>query len=280
MRRIYASIFRNKRGISPAFSTMILTAGVIVMILVAMSYANNILDFKLAQNEFETNKQLMQTTGQQMDDIAWTIGRTQTVTYTSRFGSIKIQPEALEYTMSVHTNSGWENLSLPGETGILLFNMPVDTFSMSNDYFERIPASANSSFLLAGSSVPVSQVICEEKLPMNDGNYLRIALIPTIRMLESDIAGLQTLKFYLPTLQSGDSQYYSQSLTLTGGGISRITCDQVDQVVISAEFPKAAELGFDESFFNFSSNIVTLNDLSSAVVEFYVGEVQVSIGAV
>jgi hypothetical protein len=60
---------------------MILMAGVIVMILVAMSYASNILNLKVAQNEFDGNKQFMATTGQQLDDIAWTIGRTQTITY-------------------------------------------------------------------------------------------------------------------------------------------------------------------------------------------------------
>ena len=265
---------------------MILTAGVIVMILVAMTYANNILNFKVAQNEFESNKQFMKTTGQQIDDIAWTIGRTQTVTYSSRFGDVKLQESVLEYSVSVHTSSGWETLTLPGETGIVLFNMPVSAYSMGNNYFERVPTSADSSFVLFDSSAPVSQVICEEKLPMNDGSYLRIALVPTIRVLESTIAGTQTFKFYLPSLQSGNSPYQSQSLTLTGQGISKVTCNDVDQVIISVTFPKAAELGFDESFFSFNSTTVTLDSTSSpslapnSVVEFYVGEVQVSVGAV
>jgi hypothetical protein len=259
---------------------MILTAAVIVMILVAMSYANNILDFKIAQNEYESNKQFMKTTAQQMDNLAWTIGRTQTVTYSSRFGNVKLQEAVLEYSVSVHTSSGWETLTLPGETGIVLFNMPVSTYSMGNNYFQRVPVSANSSFLLFDSSAPVSQVICVEKLSMNDGNYLRVALVPTIRVLQSSIAGSQNLKFYLPSLQSGESKYLSQSLTLAGSGISKVTCDDVDQVAISVTFPKAAELGFDESFFNFNSTTVTWDTPSSSIVEFYVGKVQVSIGAV
>ena len=259
---------------------MILTAGVIVMILVAMTYANNILNFKIAQNEYESSKKFMQTTGQQMDDIAWTIGRTQTVTYSSRFGGVKLQEAVLEYSVTVHSSSGVQTLTLPGETGIVLFNMPVSSYSMGNNYFERVPTSANSSFLLFDSSAPVSQVICEEKLPMNDGSYLRIALVPTIRVLESWIAGSQNLKFYLPSLQSGNSPYQSQSLTLTGEGIYKVTCEDVYQVDISVAFPKAAELGFDESFFNFNSTTVTWESPSSSIVEFYVGKVQVSVGAV
>ena len=79
------------------------------MILVAMSYANNILSLKMAENEYSTNKQFMQTTGQQIDDIAWTVGRTQTITYSSKYGNVKFQDVALDYTFQVHTSSGWKN---------------------------------------------------------------------------------------------------------------------------------------------------------------------------
>ena len=61
--------------------------------------------------------------------------------------------------------------------------MPVGSYSLGNNYFERLPSNANSSFLLSGSSSPISQVICEEKVPMSDGSYTRIALVPTMRVL-------------------------------------------------------------------------------------------------
>ena len=47
-----------------------MTAAVVVMILVAMTYANTFLDTRMAENEFSTNKQFMLTTGLQIDDIA------------------------------------------------------------------------------------------------------------------------------------------------------------------------------------------------------------------
>ncbi len=49
----------------------------------------------MAQNEYNTNKQFMQTTGQQIDDIAWTVGRTQTISYSSKYGNVKFQEVAL-----------------------------------------------------------------------------------------------------------------------------------------------------------------------------------------
>jgi len=108
------SLRKDERAASPAISTVILTAAGIVMILIAMSYANNILSLKMAQNEFSTNKQFMQTTGQQLDDIAWTVGRTQTVSFSSRYGTVKFQDSALNYTFRVHSSAGWENMTISG----------------------------------------------------------------------------------------------------------------------------------------------------------------------
>jgi hypothetical protein len=280
---------KNNKAVSPAISTIILTAGVVVMILVVMTYSNTFLNTGLAQNEFNSNKQFMSTAGLQMDQVAWTIGRAQTVSYSSKFGSIAIQPLALTYTFAVHTTtSGWQNLSAPIETGIVLYNMPISVFSMGNNYFERVPMGSTSAFLQSGSSAPVSQVFCEEKLPMTGGSFNRIVVIPTLRVLNTTVTGTQGatyFKFYLPVLENGTSPYRSQSLTLTGDGITKMSWSSVDQVVITASFPKAAS-GFDPTFFRFQSTTITLNSTSNpklpsnSVVELYVGKVLVTIGLV
>jgi hypothetical protein len=257
------------------------------MILVAMSYANNLLNLKMAENEYSSNKQFMLTSGQQIDDIAWTIGRTQTVSYSSKFGAIKFEEAALTYTFQVHNQSSglWETLTT-WQTGVILFNMPVSAYSLGNGYFDRVPSSANSSFLLPGSTASITQVICEEKLPMNDGSYNRIVLVPTLRLLNSTVGSTNYFKFYSPSLENGTNLYRSQSVTLTGGGISKISCSDIDQVNITVSFPKAVSLGFDSSFFNFNSTTITLNGASTpavtsgSVVEFYVGKVVVAIGQV
>ncbi len=286
MRNSHTSLRKDKKAASPAVSTVILMAAGVVMILVAMTYANNILSAKMAQSEYSTNQQFMQTTGQQIDDIAWTVGRTQTISYSSQYGNVKFQSAALTYNFSIHTSSGWDNFTVSGQTGIILYNMPVSSYTLGNNYFERLPNNANSSFLLSDSTAPVSQVICEEKLPMSDGSFTRIALIPTMRLLNSTIGSNNYFKFYLPDLENGTNLYRSQSITLMGNGISKITRSSVDQVVISVSFPKAESIGFDSSFFNFKSNIIALNSNSTpklpagSVVEFYVGKVVVTIGLV
>jgi hypothetical protein len=279
-----SSLRKNQKAISPAISTVIMTAAGIVLIFVAMNFANNSLNTQMANNEFTSNKQFMLTTGQQIDDIAWTTGRTQTVTYSSKFGGVNFQQLALNYTFSVHTSSGWENLTTTGVTGIIQYKMLVSEYSPGNNYFE--PLQFNGSFLQSGSSAPVTQVFCEEKLPMNDGSYTRIVVVPTMRMLTSTITGNQQnatnyYKFYLPLLENGTSPFRPQSLTVTGDGITKISRSGVDQVNIEVSFPQS---GFASSFFHFNSTSITLNSTTNpkisanSVVEFYLGSVIVTVG--
>jgi hypothetical protein len=277
------SLRKDKRAVSPAISTVILTAAVVVMILVAMGFANSFLDARMAENEFSTNKQFMLTTGLQIDDIAWTIGRTQTVRYSSKFGNMKFESAALNYTFEVDMGAGWVPV-FANVTGMILFNIPVSTYSISNNYFERILPSSNGSFLQEGPSAPVSHVFCVEKLPMIEGNYTRIVAVPSIRMLTSTIEGPEGTptnytKFYLPTLEPGTHLYRSQSITMTGNDITKIIRSGVNQVRITVTFPNV-DLGFDSNFFNFDHISETKPLSPGSVVEFYVGKVIVTLGQV
>ena len=140
--------------------------------------------------------------------------------------------------------------------------MPVDSYSIGNNYFERVPLSTNGSFLQAGSSAPVAQVLCEEKLFSNAASYARIVLVPTIRMLNSTITGANPtsyFKFYLPYLSSGwyNTMPASPSVTLTGENVTKITETGVKKIIITAS--PNINSGFNSSFFNFPSTTVTLN---------------------
>jgi hypothetical protein len=234
----------------------------------------------MAENEFSTNKQFMLTTGLQIDDIAWTIGRTQTVRYSSQYGNMKVLSPAVNYTFEIDTGSGWTPL-FNITTGMIMFNIPVTTYSVGNNYFERVMSSSNGSFLQEGPSAPVTQVFCVEKLPMNEGNYTRIVVAPSIRMLNSMI-GSQSgatnyTKFYLPVLSQGNHLYLSQSITMTGNDISKIVQSGVTGVRISVSYPND-DLGFDSDFFKFDSEVVEVT--AGSVVEFYVGTVIVTLGKV
>jgi hypothetical protein len=268
---------RDERAVSPAISTVILTSAVVVLLLVTVTFGNNFLNARMAENEFSAMKQFMQTVGLQIDDVAWTIGRAQTTRYASKYGQVNFEVLALKYTVYVNDDVYLIDYS----TGILLYNMPISSYSVSNNYSERIFPSSDSSFLQIGTSAPVSHVYVIEKLPMNDGNFIRVVVAPSIRMLNSTISTGEEDKnyfqFFLPVLSSGSHPRYSQSVTLAGSKVSVETVDSVNKVKIHVSFLKDG-LGFDEDFFNFESVDEEVDVPDGSIIEFYTGEVIVSLG--
>jgi hypothetical protein len=273
------SLRRDKKAVSPAISTVILTSAVVVLLLVTVVFANNFLSSRMAENEFSAMEQFMQTVGLQIDDVAWIIGRTQTIRYASKFGQVSFESVALNYTVYVNKGAGYVYL-INNLTGILLFNMPIIKYSIGNDYYESIFPS-DRSFLQKGTSAPISHVYATEKLPMRDGSFIRVVVAPTIRMLNSTISMGESennyFKFYLPVLTNGTSPYHSQSVTLTGKNVLVKTEGSVNSVKIRVSFPKI-NLGFGKDFFNFDSEEELVDVPDGSIIEVYTSEVSVSLG--
>ncbi len=255
------------------------------MVLVAMVYANNFLDARLAENEFATNKQFMLTTSLQIDDIAWTIGRAQTVRYSSRYGQVDFEPGVLTYTLQVHYE-GKDPETFTWDTGAVMFNMPVDKFTMGNGYFEQTFPASDWSFIQSGPSAPVSHVFAIEKLNIEAGSYNRVVVVPSIRMMpDANIDSQTYVRLYLPLLMSGESLHRSQSVTLVGKNVTQYVFKDVTQVQVSVSYPPLQESrGFDADFFKFNPDTIILDESSvpplpsGSIVELYVGEVTVSLG--
>jgi len=251
------------------------------MVLVAMVYTNGFLNARIAENEFVTNKQFMLTTALQIDDIAWTIGRTQTIRYSSRYGAVGFQGDAISYTIHVSTQGGGE-FEFLYQTGLILFNMPSSVYTLGNDYFERIFPS-DDNVIQSGPTAAASHVYVIEKLPMESGNLTRVVIAPTIRMLDSSMGEQSTVRFYMASLNAASSPYLSQSVTLIGKDVTQYAYSNVTEVRITVEYPSAGQR-FDSTFFNFFENNIVLNSLSdpplptNSAIAFYVGEVAVSLG--
>ena len=196
----------RKQGISPVISSVVMTGAIIAILSVALVFANNLLWSRVAEGEFNSSKQLMHTAGLQIDDVAWTNGRTETITYASQYGSVVLEPSVLNYTISVETSEG--TTYFMNTTGILLFNMPTSQYSITDDYWERIFPDPDESLILMGTSAPVTRVFSIQRTPMPDGKYIRVVTAPSIRVLYSAInASINTyyIRMYLPVLSAGES---------------------------------------------------------------------------
>lgn len=270
---------KGVRAVSPAISTVMLTGAIVVMLVVAVAFANNYLNAQIAQNEFGAMEQFMQTIGLQIDYVAWINGQTQTTRFASRFGFISLYPVFLSYNVYLDNSSSPTFSYL---TRVLLFNMPISNYNIANGHYEQIIPTSSSSFLQTGTSAVVARVFVIEKLPMTDGSYVRIVVAPCIRVMNSSIStGVPSspynyTKFYLPLLQVGSWSGNSQSLTLTGTNVRRDTRGGIS-VKITIGFPNATS-GFDSDFFRFSRLNETANIQAPSTVEFFTSNVTMSLG--
>lgn len=277
----------GKRGVSPVISTVIMTGAMIALLSVALVFANNFISSKIAESDFSSGKQLMKTIGLQIDDVAWTVARTETIQYTSRFGEITLLSSALNYTLYVKTEGDDDyHFLVSYPVGVLLFNIPTSRYSIGNDHYELIFPSQNNNLTLTGTSAPVIREFAVEKLPMVGGSYIRIVVAPCIRSLFSTInmSGSSTyyVKLFLPCLTQGNAPRSTQSVTMTGSSINATTVSHVTSINVTVSFPSpTADMGFDASFFKFPSlyQVIDIPDgYEDSVLEFFVGGVTVEFG--
>ena len=272
---------------SPAISTVILTGTIVTLLSVTLIFANNSLRSKIAESDFNSAKQFMQTVGLQIDDVAWMVGRTETVRYSNKYGEVTIEPSTLNYTVYVKTNgSSTYEFFASYEVGVLLFNVPTSSYSVTNGFWQLIFPSQNDTLTLKGTSAPIVRIFAVEKMPMYDGSYLRVVVAPAIRALFSSIntssSSTYYVKLYLPILTPGEAPRLSQSVTLTGNSIGANTINSVTSINVTVSFPRESPPeSFDDYFFNFPSLSEVIDippGYSDAVLEFYVSEVMVEFG--
>jgi hypothetical protein len=158
-----------------------------------------------------------------------------------------------------------------------MFSIPVYDYTVANNYFEEIFPSSQD-LLQNGTSAPVCRAFAIEKIPMQDGSYIRVVVVPIVRQLNTVISAVSYDSFYLPIFNTGSSPELAQSVTLTGLNVYYGISSNVHNVTISITFPNPA-MGLTPSFFNFdtTSQTVILGS-NPSVVEIYGGNLTVSLG--
>ncbi|MCW4033890.1 MAG: hypothetical protein NWF03_00845 [Candidatus Bathyarchaeota archaeon] len=269
----------KNRGISPAISSVIMTGAMVAILSVTLVFANNFLWDRVAEGDFNSSKQLMQTIGLQIDDVAWTEGRTETTNYATQYGNVVIRPATVNYTISVETSTS--SIKFSNKTGIIMFNLPTSSYTITDGYWENIFPRQNDSLTLSGTSAPVARVFAVEKVPMSDGNYIRVVVVPAVRVLHSSIntsiSSTHYIRMYLPVLTAGSSPRLTDTITLSGKSLQAYTISDVESINVAVSFDAGSD--FDSAFFNFSFDSEDLSIPGGDVVlELYLSEVSVAFG--
>jgi hypothetical protein len=276
-----AGLRRNRRAVSPAISSVILTAAVVVLVLVAMSFAIDLRDSKIAENEFASVRQFMQTAAIQIDDIAWVPWRTQTFRYSRSYGSMSFIPNILNFTIYYRNASGEYRLGSYA-SGVLAFNMPISKYNVYDGYFELIyptNSSMANCFIFRGATAPVTRVYAIEKL--STGSFVRVILNPCVRIVEANVSGNKQHRLYLPILYESGSRGNNPTVTFTSTQVFsknvkdatkiRVVVTALSQVYGASFFVKSP-LGADKII----DEEIYLG--GSSTVVFYFSRVEVALG--
>jgi hypothetical protein len=285
VKNLARKIFRNRKGIEPVVATVIITGTIIALVTVATIFANNLLTASIAQSDFNSAKQYMQTIAMQIDDVAWQTGQTETVSYSSRYGTVTALNGALNYSITMTPTTG-KPKTLNFITGIIYFYMQTSYYSISNNYSSQVWPLQVQNPVNNGSTAPVATVFAVEKMPMSDGSYIRVVAAPVIRLINSTITTAANSTFYfnlyLPVLSLTSSPRLSQSVTLNGNSISFWTQNNLQSISVTVSFPENS-FGFGNTFFHFPRTTELITAPSghglTCVAQLYTGSVSVSLGA-
>ena len=272
----------DKRGISPVVSSVIMTGAIVAILSVALVFANNLLWSRVAEGDFDSSEQMMQTVGLEIDDVAWTVGRTGTIRYASQYGDVVLVSSVLTYNVSVVADG--DTYEFSNTTGVIIFNLPTSHYSIKDGYWARIFPDSDENLTLTGTSAPVARVFAVERTPMPGGKYMRVVVAPSVRVLFSSInssTNTYYIRMYIPVLNEGESPRLYQSLTLTGESVNAYTLNNVTSIDVSVDFPRGVSDSFDSAFFNFpavNQSITIPSGYDNVVFELYLSEVSVGFG--
>ncbi|MEM3551303.1 MAG: hypothetical protein QXN87_05830 [Candidatus Bathyarchaeia archaeon] len=84
---------RKRKAASPAISMVIITATTIVLVLVASSYAYQVLERQRGASEFETVKKSFATFDDAVRDVAWDREGKRSARFTVKYGVLEIVPD-------------------------------------------------------------------------------------------------------------------------------------------------------------------------------------------
>ena len=85
-------IRKSERAASPAISTVIITAATICLVLVAGTYANQVMERQQSASEFDTVQDSILAFDDAVRDIAWDRSGSRSVRFTTKYGDVRLLP--------------------------------------------------------------------------------------------------------------------------------------------------------------------------------------------
>jgi len=263
------SLIHSKRGVSQLVVAVILIAITISAILVTLPFIEQQRRKELVKSEWEYMRTYMTALQNAVDDVAWMLGKTRSLQFSMSNGFMFAEPDALNYSVLVDKGSGYVSLVENITTGVLGYKTFIYDYSLGGDYYEAIRPN-EQSFSHTGGAKPFTYLFGVEKIPMADGDFLRLVLAPTVTVLSFEVGGEQRYRVLIVKLSGTGTQAGRDRVTVTGVSYEVETADNVNALKVTVGFPKT---GYDNTFFNFQETSTVIDVPDGSVVEVMTCEV-------
>jgi hypothetical protein len=154
---------KSERAASPAISMVIITAVTVVLVLVAGTYANQVLQRQQAAAEFDTVQNSILAFDDAVRDIAWDRAASRSVRFTTDYGFMRLFSSTKSFEI---TTSGFTKTIT---TGVVKYLMSSNYLSLGDEY---------SSYILGDESPAVSSLTASlgQALVKPEGDWASIGL--------------------------------------------------------------------------------------------------------
>jgi hypothetical protein len=274
-------MFKKRRADAPIISTIMLMAITLFAMSITLSYVNSTLTRRQGENDFESAKIFMKNLGLQIDDVAWTKGRVDTVHFTSQYGQIEYLPDTIQYTITYKNETNTVATQVY-KSSIFMFNVPTEKYYLDEGYYESLLPTEVTSLVFYGESAPATRVFAIQKSAVGGNNFLRIVIVPVLRYRNYTVtftgSTLRYVRIYLPELEQGSASPLPKSVVLTGQSIRTETIQNITGIDVRVDFLRSGAL-YDNEFFKFPDITQTITFTGISQVETYVGSVKLDYGA-
>jgi len=150
---------KNKKAVSPAISTVIITSITIVLVIVASTYAYQTLERSRGAAEFSTAKKSVTAIDDAVENIAWKQQSSRSTHFVANYGTLELTPNALNLTVKVQVGANSQSTSF--YTGIIKYSTKIDYVNYGNGYKEYIIGDEKA--IVSRSSDSFGQVLIEQQ---------------------------------------------------------------------------------------------------------------------
>jgi len=286
-----------RKALSHVVTTIIIASTLVVLVLAAVAVTQQVLNSYWPQNDILTGKQFMVSVGEGINNVAWRPSQSNVIPYTTHVGLLAFREDSINYTITIETNNtGTQTFNV--STGIFLYRLPLQYYTMSEGYFERLPYNVSENDPVAlGANVTTNRVFLVRESTGTETGYIVLAVVPRFSLINNTITFVTNgdnrttiyYRLYIANLTLGTVGATQRSITVQGIGFKVTQYSKVYNVTVKVGFPKDYPWGFYNDFFHFNSTeqvipvpiagvVVNGVVVEDVVVEVYVGNVVLSYG--